>query len=178
MSLYLSVAWRTAASDACDSALATPTPPSAKTAASVRARMLIRFFTSHLERNFVDVGRRVAGAFVDAHDGLLRRSRDQAEDLPRHGVQPRLLVMDTLRSLDREVATVGLGELLLADPEEAGVHVHEFRHRYLLCSGVGRHRTVPPRSFRRPRRASVDRPIGPSQSDLICPGSSKLGTLV
>src|SRR5689334_23067561 len=113
MSLYLSVAWRTAARDACDSALATPTPPSEKMAANVRARMPIRFFTSHLEGNFVDVWSRVAGALVDAHDRLARRARDEAEHLPCLRVQPRLLVMDTLLALDREIATMGFGELLL-----------------------------------------------------------------
>src|SRR5262245_51260427 len=103
-----------------------PAAPATNASANERARSArIRIFTSHLDWNFVHVGGRVAGAFVDAHDGLTRGPRHEAEDLARLGIQPRPLVVDALLALDREIATMGLGELLLAYPEEPGVDVHE-----------------------------------------------------
>src|SRR4026209_1633561 len=107
MSWYLSVTARTAAGSAWPRAVATPALPTTNASPSDSARtLLILVFTSHLERNFVDIRRRMACALVDAHPGLLRRTGHEAEHLPRNRVEPRLLVMDALLGLDREVATV------------------------------------------------------------------------
>ena len=66
----------------------------------------------HLGGDLVDLGRRVPGALVDAHDGLARRPGRQAEDLARLAVQPGVLVVHALFVLDLEVALVRLGQLL------------------------------------------------------------------
>src|SRR3974390_2202615 len=91
-------------------ATASPTP------AGARARIDV---TSHLHRQRVDLVRRVAGALVDAKHRVARRPGREAEDLARDGVEPRPLEVHALVTLDREVAFVGLLELLRRHADEA-----------------------------------------------------------
>src|SRR4026207_1423010 len=70
----------------------------------------------------------MAGAFVDAHDGIPGRPRRGAEALPRRGVEPGTLVRDTLLVLDFEIQLMRRRELLGADAEEPVVDVHESLH--------------------------------------------------
>jgi hypothetical protein len=70
----------------------------------------------------------MTGPLVNSHHGFLRWATGEAKDLPRVWIEPGPLEMDILVTLDVEVALVGLCELLLGDPEEAGMDIHEFRH--------------------------------------------------
>src|SRR5512142_2578987 len=132
MSWNAAVAARRTATDDCPPAEtgATATRKSAPTRrADARARERCPIvITSHLDRELVDLGRRMTGPLVDAHDGLPARPGGQAEDLPRLGVEPRALEMDAFVALDREVALVRFLELLGRHPDEPVVDVHELRH--------------------------------------------------
>ena len=66
---------------------------------------------------------------TDSRDGPLARQKT----LPETRVEPRTLEVDALVRLDREVALVGLLQLLGGDAEEARVDVHEGRHNPLLA---------------------------------------------
>ena len=81
-----------------------------------------------LDRQLVDLGRRVAGLLVDPHHGLLRGARRETEDLAQLGVEPGVLEVHALLGLNIEVALVRLGKLLAGDAEEPRVNVHELRH--------------------------------------------------
>src|SRR5512141_434694 len=131
MSWNGAVALRRPASE--DSLAATGAAAADRAAITTAARIIRRI--SHLDRNFVDLGRRVAGALVDAHDGLLRRPGREAEDLACHRVEPRPLVVHVLLALDREIAAVRLGELLCSHAEEAVVNVHERRQSEPSAAG-------------------------------------------
>src|SRR5664280_2761517 len=72
------------------------------------ARVRVVFISVHLDRDFVDLGGRMARPLMDAHDGFARRPAGKAEDLARVGIEPGAFEMHALFTLDRQVALVGL----------------------------------------------------------------------
>ena len=74
----------------------------------------------------------MTGALVDAHDGFLRRTGRQAEDLAGLRIEPGVLEVDALVVLDGQVALVRFAELLRGHAEEAIVDIHELGHRRIL----------------------------------------------
>src|SRR5664280_3006818 len=71
-------------------------------------RVRVVFISVHLNRDFVDLGGRMARPLMDAHDGFARRPAGKAEDLARVGIEPGAFEMHALFTLDRQVALVGL----------------------------------------------------------------------
>jgi hypothetical protein len=69
---------------------------------------------------------------VDADDRFLGRAGDQAEGAARIRVEPRVVVADPFLVLNREIAPMGLLELLLIDSHESIVNVHVRWHQMLL----------------------------------------------
>src|SRR5512135_2611636 len=164
MSWNAAVAFRRSASEDWPAAATGATTAIDRAAVTAAARISRRI--SHLDRDFVDLGRRVAGALVDAHDGFPRGTGREAEDLARHRVEPRPLVVHGLIAFEREIAAMGLGQLLRGHAEEAVVDVHERRHRCPPYRPAQR-RPSTEGSAIRCRTPSVDRPIGRSEDDLI-----------
>src|SRR5512140_835858 len=76
-----------------------------------------------LDGELVDLRRGMARALVDAKHRVPRRPGCEAEHLAQLRVEPGALEVDALVALDREIALVGLLELLGCDADEPAVHV-------------------------------------------------------
>src|SRR5664280_2688366 len=109
----------------------------------------------HLNRDFVDLSSRMARPLMDPHDRFTRWPAREAERLARGGVQPGALEMHALVRLDREVALVGLLELLRRHAHKPRVNVHEVRHASPLCSSASTIRTRLSTRSVDPRRRGV-----------------------
>lgn len=79
---------------------------------------------------------------MDAHHGLARRPGGETEDLARYRVQPRAFEVNALLLLDREVALVGLAQLLRRDSDEPAMDIHKRRHVTSLTGADDRPRRV------------------------------------
>jgi len=75
----------------------------------------------------------MARPLVDTYDGFARRPAGKAEHLAPLGIEPRTLEMHALVRLDRQVALVGLLQLLGGDAEEARVDI-----QWDACLGLSR----------------------------------------
>src|SRR4051794_24487168 len=75
--------------------LVRPAPPRAAGAALCGRRHAPRVAPmpgrSDLDRDLVDLGRRMPGELVDLHDGLFRRARRETEDLAGDRIEPGVL---------------------------------------------------------------------------------------
>jgi hypothetical protein len=94
-----------------------------------------------LDRQLVDLGRRMPSPFVHPQHGVLGRTRRQAEDTPGLRIQPGTLEMNPLVSLNSEILLMRRPKLLLGHTEESTMDVHKLWHLSTPNLGAERNNT-------------------------------------
>ena len=76
----------------------------------------VSFWLRSLDRQLIELFRRMTCLLVDADDCLLVRPGDQTEGPTSLGIKPGVVIADPLFALDLKIAPVSILELLLAPP--------------------------------------------------------------